>query len=152
MIFLLSGTIVCISSYYVMNMIHAIYIWVLMILIMDVFIGCENRLKTKMDTSTLWYQSSLWIENWDYWLSFITFLMLIFKILFWTIGKYTSSKVWACFYMYGSFTYVLVIFMDAIWPLIHLCVQVDTIQMTTPKLPSYGPQYFQGQMRHEYSD
>jgi hypothetical protein len=52
--------IVYIDSYYAVNMIHATYIWVLMLLIVGVFIECKNRSWTKMGASTL-----VWSER-DY--------------------------------------------------------------------------------------
>jgi hypothetical protein len=40
--------IVYIDSYHAINMIHATYIWVLMLLIVGVFIKCKNGLNTKL--------------------------------------------------------------------------------------------------------
>jgi hypothetical protein len=42
-----------IGSHYAVNMIHAIDIWVFMLLILGVFIGCGNRLNTGMEVPTL---------------------------------------------------------------------------------------------------
>jgi hypothetical protein len=45
---------VYISSCYAINMIHATYIWVLMVLIVGVYIKFENKSNTKMGASTLY--------------------------------------------------------------------------------------------------
>jgi hypothetical protein len=46
--------IIYMGSYCSINMIHATYIWVLMIFIVGVFIESENRSETEKDASTLY--------------------------------------------------------------------------------------------------
>jgi hypothetical protein len=44
--------IVYTCSYYVINMIHATYLLMLILVIVGVFMECENRPEIEMDTST----------------------------------------------------------------------------------------------------
>jgi hypothetical protein len=50
-----SIAILYIGSYYVMNMIRSINIWVFMLLTLGFFVECENRSNIQMGVSTLLY-------------------------------------------------------------------------------------------------
>jgi hypothetical protein len=66
--------IVYMGSYYTMNMIHDI--WVFTILIMNIFIECENKSKTKMGASTLASWSSNFMDLKSYFIFFFVTLIM----------------------------------------------------------------------------